>query len=1209
MPEFEPEKKTTPAEAGKRKAEPDKKSGAGVSASTPVSRHSEGKDQAAPAKRAKKPPFTRSGKWAIVLLCVLCVVLQAALFMTAVLPRIIERDVNRLLQKMAEGGGAEFRIKSITLNSAEVACKLTDQTRDGVPRSVGAIGSLSIHFSPLPLLLNQTIESIDIENCDITADYTEDGSISVPAYDIFAKSFQSGEEKKKDESAPADDLNAVIPVKVGRISLSGGLSAEARNEDAVDILHIPYNVTVEPDPEQGWNKLECELMIRFAVNSVLCRATYLHREKKVELSLDDFHLATSALPGTVRSALPRGLRAGASMHAMAEIDLNNLSTEDIGNSSLDLAGELTLRYRTPEGLHIDSATPFSLKTVPRIIPTVKPMNPPKTENDIVFTLGALNGEYDSIPFELGGFEVAISLRRRTLRGGFRFTLAESEPAEFTFGGGSDEDGWSFQFGLTNKPLLKAEYMGMFVSCRPDRITAELGRAFGEMDAEASFSIREFQAGIDGEAIDPELKGLTASLKPEEISGQLSMIGSQAEASLEICGGELRADYKGTSVSCRPDEFTASLMRDDDGLAAEASFSLQDFLAEVKGGSFDPELKSMTATFRPELISGEFDLDSSQWEASLDIKDGDLSAKYKDMTASFKQKSLNAFFRAVGEERLVGAGFRGGELTFGKDGMNVSFTPEFFKAEITMSDGVDEVSAELKGGKLLAEFEGMTCEADTLVFDARSQDGQTYKADAKITEFQFKQTAAGLTYDAPELGLNAAYDGAVVSGEAVCEDSRLAMPELNLLAQNLHWEFPFDYTLAEEEDAESATVENEPGESRTTQAEPPAAPRTGKVSLGDFEVNGIQAASFDGTIQWDDAAKALRLKTDANLLSINGQIYADVVLGADGVETACGITIPDQDADLSKDLARFLPQFEEISCTGRLGGSAVYKLLPKTTTGRAVFHISDADVFIPEQKLEVRGIDLGFEVPEIAILKSAPGQTLSFKSVKYDRIETGAGYATFRMEAPDTWQVENALLNWCNGHIRLGGITYRAGQTKTEAVLYCDRLELPLFLTQIGLGQINGRGSINGTIPVVLVQKTDALGRPKIDNIYFEDAFLFSTPGEDGVIKGDLDEALMNAGTGIEMELAKDALKDFSYSWVRMRLQSVGPDKENMKLELSLDGRPNRALYYSFDENTASFIKSTTPCLFQGIRLDTNVNMYGKAMELVDYFQRIFNKAE
>ena len=112
-----------------------------------------------------------------------------------------------------------------------------------------------------------------------------------------------------------------------------------------------------------------------------------------------------------------------------------------------------------------------------------------------------------------------------------------------------------------------------------------------------------------------------------------------------------------------------------------------------------------------------------------------------------------------------------------------------------------------------------------------------------------------------------------------------------------------------------------------------------------------------------------------------------------------------------------------------------------------------------------------------------------------------------------------------------------------------------------------------------------------------------------MIKGDLDEALTDAGTGIEMELAKDALKDFAYSWVRLRMESTGPDKENLKLSFQVDGRPNRALYYAFDENTASFIKSNTPCIFHGIRLDTNVNMYGKAMELVDYFQQIFSKGE
>ena len=1095
MPESEPEKKTVPAGtpdasgADKRNHEPDKK------LSGP---------SAAPAQ-AKKQPVPRRAKWAIALLLLLCLFLLGALVELACLPRFLEQDINKILQPLAEGGGVEFRIKTISLTSAEVACKIKDTTLDGRPLNVGSIGSLSIRYSPLELMRDRAIESIEIENCNVTVDYS-DGSFRIPAYDLFAKSFQSDEPKEKDDSAPVDDLNAVIPVKVGKISLSGSLAAVARGEDAIDNVHIPYAVTVTPDRELGWNKLDCSLSVHFATNGIRCRASYLHREKKVELNLDDFSLATSAMPGTVRSSLPRGLRAGLSFRSKAELDLNTLKVSD--NSSVE--GAFTVAYRTPQGLRINSETPFSVKMLP--------------DEVVELTVGTMKGEYDAIPFEVGDIKANVSLPKRTVKGGFQVKVAESEPAEFSIGGGMEDDSLSFKLDIENKPLFKAKYMGADVSFRFDELGAELEKDDGEMNASASFSLQEFQAEVDGGALKPELKSLTASLKPKVIKGNFTMDDLKKEASLDVYGGKVSAKYKDMAVSFKPEDET-----------------------------------------------------------------------------SIASQMFSAVFQMDDVVKVISAELARGELNFDKDGMNISFKPESFKAGATLNEGLDKVSAELAGGKLLAELEGMTCSADALAFSAGSEDGKAYKADAKISAFQFKQDAAGLVYDAPELNLNAAFADGLLSGEFVCGDSALSMPELNLFAKNLNWEFPFDMMLAS---ADEETAEEEPETEEKT-----LRPRTGKVALGDFEINGIQAASLDGTIQWDAAASALHLKTDAKLFSITGQIYADVVLGAAGVETECGITIPDQDADLSKDLAKFLPQFEEISCTGKLGGSAVYKLLPKTTTGSAKFHIADADLFIPEQKLEVRGISLGFEVPEIAVLKSAPGQTLSFKSVKYDRIETGSGYATFRMEAPDTWQIENALLNWCNGHIRLGSITYRPGQETTEAVLYCDRLEMPLFLTQIGLGEINGSGSINGTIPVVLVQKTDAFGKSKIDNIYFEDAFLFSTPGEDGVIKGDLDEALTNAGTGIEMELAKDALKDFSYSWVRMRLQSVGPEKENMKLSLSLDGKPNRALYYAFDENTASFMKSNTPCIFQGIRLDTNVNMYGKAMELADYFQKIFSKAE
>ena len=1121
MPELEPDKPETTVNPEKT---PPPAPAAPASAAPAASAEKPSAEK--PDTAGRKSSVPRGAKWAIVILSILCVLLLFALLEVAFLPQLIERDVNGLLQRMA-GEGVEFRIKTISLTSAEVACKLKDTTRDGRPLSVGSIGSLSIRFSPIPLMVERTIESIDIENCNLVVDYS-DGTPTIPAYDLFVKQFLSGEKKEKEDSAPVDDLNAVIPVKVKSISLSGSLSAVSRGEESLDTLHIPYAVKVCPDSfeELGWNKLECSFGTHFSTNGIRCKAVYLHKEKKVSLDLDDFSLATSALPGAIRSSLPRGLRAGITLKSKAEIDLNSLNVENLDNSSIELSGNLMLGYRNQQGLRIDNAaTPFTLKMIPRIIPTVKPMNPPKTENLLVFTLGSMKGEYDAIPFELGGFEASVSLRRQTLQGGFQFTVADSEPAQFSFGGSLDEERKSFELKLENSPLLKAKYKGV----------------------DASISVRNFGSGL--------------TLKDDKIQ-----------------------------------------------VTGYFNFSPE---VEFDGGAFSPGLKGLTASVKPEYIDSSFVLQKSLSDSSFslepdfDIQGGEYEAKYNGMTVSLKPKSINTgFLFNTGEDgkesQIATIRLTDGELEFEKEGMKVSFRPESFSAGVALPfGGANKAHAELKGGKLLAELNGMTCEADTLAFNAESEDGKKFTVDAKIGGFLFKQLAANLAYDAPELALNNAsfdLDSGLLSGEAVCADSRFSMPAQKILAKNLQWDFPFDYSLvaADPADAELADTGKKPDD----------APRMGKVSLGDLEYDGKKAASLDGRIWWDDAAKTFHLKSDAQLFSINGELFANIVLGAAGVEVECGVEIPEQQADISNDLAGFFPQFEEISCTGKLGGSAVYRILPKTTTGSAKFSIADADVFLPEKKLEVRGLGLGFEIPELAVMKSAPGQTLSFKSLKFDKIETGACKATFRMEAPDAWQIENAMLDWCNGHIRLGGITYRIGQTTTEAVLYCDRLELPIFLTQIGLGQISGSGAINGTIPIVITQES---GQGLPDNIYFEDAFLFSTPGEDGVIRGEIDESILNGENGIEMELAKDALKDFSYSWVRMSMLSTGKDKGDLKLSLQLDGRPNRALYYAFDENTASFVKSATPCIFQGIRLDTNVNIEsGRALELVDYVKQIFS---
>ena len=241
MPELEPDKPETTV---KPEETPSPASDASAAlAEKPSEKPSDQSSAEKPDAAGQKPRVPRGAKWAIVLLSILCFLLLGALIEVVCLPQLIERDVNGLLPRMA-GDGVEFRIKTISLTSAEVACKLKDTTRDGRPLSVGSIGSLSIRYSPIPLMVERTIESIEIENCNLVVDYS-DGTPTIPAYDLFVKQFLSGEKKEKEDSAPVDDLNAVIPVKVKSISLSGSLSAVSRDEESMDTLHIPYAVRVQ----------------------------------------------------------------------------------------------------------------------------------------------------------------------------------------------------------------------------------------------------------------------------------------------------------------------------------------------------------------------------------------------------------------------------------------------------------------------------------------------------------------------------------------------------------------------------------------------------------------------------------------------------------------------------------------------------------------------------------------------------------------------------------------------------------------------------------------------------------------------------------------------------------------------------------------------------------------------------------------------------
>lgn len=69
------------------------------------------------------------------------------------------------------------------------------------------------------------------------------------------------------------------------------------------------------------------------------------------------------------------------------------------------------------------------------------------------------------------------------------------------------------------------------------------------------------------------------------------------------------------------------------------------------------------------------------------------------------------------------------------------------------------------------------------------------------------------------------------------------------------------------------------------------------------------------------------------------------------------------------------------------------------------------------------------------------------------------------------------------------------------------------------------------------------------------------------------------------DMTQDALRNFEYSWARVQMQT---EDGSLKLQLQLNGKPAAPLYYSYGKD--GIVKSSVPHVFQGIRLDVNLNV-------------------
>lgn len=309
-------------------------------------------------------------------------------------------------------------------------------------------------------------------------------------------------------------------------------------------------------------------------------------------------------------------------------------------------------------------------------------------------------------------------------------------------------------------------------------------------------------------------------------------------------------------------------------------------------------------------------------------------------------------------------------------------------------------------------------------------------------------------------------------------------------------------------------------------------------------------------------------------------------GTDGLtaEAAYNIKKPAGGADV--DVGKIVSEFAGIAVNGSLeaagdflyGAGGIITCTLKST-------LKDGTLRIKEKGISVEGINAGLFLPDLLALESAPKQPLTVTRASIGEISLQDVSIDYQIESLESLLIEKCSFGWCDGKVYAQAMRISPGVDEYDVMLYCDRLKLTKLLEQFGAAYAKGEGTLNGRIPLSVKN-----GKLRID-----DGFLFSTPGDGGTIQITDTEKLTvgiprDAPQFAQIELAREALKDFDYQWAKLHLTSEG---EDLLLKLQVDGKPASPLPFVYKKELGGFARvepGEQGSHFQGIHLDVNFRL-------------------
>jgi hypothetical protein len=310
------------------------------------------------------------------------------------------------------------------------------------------------------------------------------------------------------------------------------------------------------------------------------------------------------------------------------------------------------------------------------------------------------------------------------------------------------------------------------------------------------------------------------------------------------------------------------------------------------------------------------------------------------------------------------------------------------------------------------------------------------------------------------------------------------------------------------------------------------------------------------------------------------------------ETIASVAVPEYMPAAEIDLGRFSEAATGFRANGRIAAQADLIVKGTTVDAQGRITIDQGTVRHPDSGLALDGIAGELRMQDLLTLRSAPAQQLRVASMTFGKINATDLRIDFQLEPSNTLFVERAGLRWSQGALQAQAFRLKPELDDVMVTLYCDRLNLAMVLDQLGVAQASGDGAVNGRIPM----------HWRDGQLRFDKGFLYSTPGQTGtiVLQGTdflLEGLPVGSPQHTQLDIATEALKDYTYQWATLRLETHDTD---LVLGLQLDGKPNRLLPFAYDPQSGGFVryKGEGQAEFKGIRIDLNFTT--PLNEILDY---------